>query len=806
VNLPDLRYLLRSLLRSPGYTSAAIATLALGIGANVALFLLVDAVFFRPLPYSHDESLAMLWSFPARNEADARPWPASYADFLDWQQRNSAFEGMAAYNISVAALSDGGEAPEDVAGATVTPNFFTVLEVKPIVGVGFANAQIGDHVVLLGYGLWHRRYHGDNSLIGRTILLSGVPYTVVGIVPREFEQPEPFWNRQAEYWTPLPTNTALLPRDRRSLRVIGRTKTNTSMKQAQAEMSRVGKQLQKEQPQFDGGLTIQVISLRKQLLGDLRRPLLLLLGGAGILLLIACVNATNLQLARAIAREREILTRNALGAPVHRIILLILGESSLLAVFAAAAGCLLAVVIDNLVTSLGTQFAVFSHATMTPRAALFAFGTVAITGLLTSVVPVSRVMTLQLRGLMNFNSHDRQSGPVWHRLRGALVAIQLALVLPLLIVASLLGRGFYRLVSVDPGFNADHLLTFRLSLPPAHYPEPAQTQRFFSELREQLQSIPGVHSVALSSGLPLTALNTRQSRTFVGERSSTRLQTGSAYYRIADEHYFATMGIPLVAGRGFIASDGLNGPYVTVVNESFAKTYWKGTNPIGRSIQIGDLAANGGWVTIVGVVGDVHYDDLAEAPTPEFYIPFTEDPWRLMAMVLRTDASAAALVPLVRATVQRQDPLLPLSEIQTMSDVIRNSTRRSRFALLIVSISSTLALLLGLAGVSALVSYIVADRTREFGIRIALGAQPTDILNLVLGYAAKLVVVGLAIGIVITVLLVPIFSHFVYGMRATDVTSVVVASLLLLFSVLVACYFPGRRATHIQPALSLRRE
>jgi putative ABC transport system permease protein len=764
----------------------------------------MDAALFRPLPYGEDKNLVMLWTPPKIEGVEKKHAVVSYPDFLDWQKRSTSFTAMAAYNITAADLTNI-DIPENVAGAAVSSNFFSVLGVSPQLGNGFENTGQDPNRIVLSAGLWQRHFGGSKSVLGEKIFLSGRPYTIVGVLPASFEQPEPFWDRQAEFWIPLPPSFNQFSRRDRLLRVTARLKPGVSISLAQAEMVSIAEQMEKEFPQTNRGLTVQLISLREQMFGEYYRPLLLMFAGALAVLLIACANVTNLQLARMISRSQEMLVRSALGAGRLRLTLWAYGEALLLALAGAAGGMLLAFLIVQALLATGkNNLAILSHANMNVRVLLFIFGLVLIVALLTAIIPTFRMLAHKPGTVLNLNSRSYQSGNAWRQLRALLVSAQLSLVLPLLIVSLLLSRSFLKLAHVDPGFKPEQALTFRLSLAASRYPDPNQVRSFFSNLSHTLQAVPGVQSVGIVSGLPLTVLNTQQSRGFTLDVDNAPGNSRNAYYRVADQNYLQAMNIRLLSGRNFNEADGLQGQYVAMVNETFVRDYWPGQNPLGKRIRIDGMSANDGWVTVVGTVGDVHYNGLAEVPSAEFYVPFNQDSWRSMAVVVRTNVAPSSILANVKAAVAKQDPLLPLSYVQNLQEIISNATSKIRLSVLVITISAGLAFLLALVGVSGVVAYLVTERRHEFGIRLALGAQVRDILMLVLSYGLKLAVLGCLVGITVGISISHLFSHLIYGIKVLDFISFFVASLLLLCAVLAACYIPARKAVAIQPASSLR--
>jgi putative ABC transport system permease protein len=800
----DLRYISRSLMRNPGYTAVVVIMLAFGIGANAALFLLVNAAFFRPLPYGHAKNLVLAWSPRTDANAKSQSLVVSYPDFIDWQNRNSSFEGLAAYNVAIGDLA-AGDVPITVGGAMVSRNFFSVLDIHPLLGTEFSQAGNDEATIILGYELWQRQFGGKPSIIGEKILLSEHPYVVIGILPRSFIEPEPFWEGNAQFWILIPGNSDQSRNDRR-FRVVGRLHPGVSMAAAQSEMRRIGGQLADEFPKTNRGRTVQLVSLRDQMFGEFYRPLLLLFLGSVAVLLIACTNVTHLQLARVISRSSEMRIRSVLGAGRFRLSFWVFGESLLLALLGAAGGVLLALLLMKSAFAIGKkQLELVDNARFDMRILLFILGVALAVTAFTSYMPVLRVLRYKLGTASGFNAPSENGGRGWHRFRTVLAVTQLSLLLPLLIGSALFSRSFYKLSHVDPGFRSEQLLTFRLFLAPNVYTDPLQVRAFLDRLAERLQPMAGVESVAFASALPLTSQNTQYWRS-VARESESPAQGKNAYYRVVSPNFFQVMGIPMVAGRTFLPAGNLQGENTVIVNAKFAQDYWPGQDPLGERIYVSGLQANGGLVSVVGVVGNVHDDSLAAPFVPTVYVSFTAEPWRSTAVIIQTGLLPNSLLPVIRSIIRELNPRLPMTAIRPMQDAVHTATSQSRFALLVVTVSAVLAFVLALLGVIGVVTYLVTSRQREFGIRIALGAQPKSIIKLVFSYALRLAVLGSLAGLGLAMLLNQLFRHLIYGITTSDFLSYCSATLILVCAVLASCYIPARKLLDIHPASSLRAQ
>jgi len=800
----DFWYMIRSLASSRTYALTIIITLALGIGANIAVFLIGDTIFFRPLSYKNDQQLVMLWSPHKGGAAQPQDLVDSYPDFLDWQRRSKTLAGMAAFNIATADFTDGQGEPENVPGAVVTSNFFDVLGVKPIVGSGLETTENGvarEQSLVLSYSLWQRRFGGNKRIIGAKVHVSGGLYTVVGVMPETFRHPEPFWEGKAEFWVGMPPAIAKLPRDSRFLRVVGRMKHGATIDAVQAELSSIARQLAGEFPASNTDRSIQVVSIRKQLLGDLYLPVKFLVLAAILLLLIACANVANLQLARTINRSRQLLLRIALGASRYSLILWICGESLLLSLGAGALGLLIALAARQVMILAGPkQLTIVDVNGLDLATITFAATLVFCISIATAVIPVIHMLALNPSAALN--TVVGQHGPSqWQRVRGYLVASQIAFVVPLTIIAFSLARGFYHLSHIDPGFVARDLITFRYSLPQKRYPDAIRNRQFASDLETRVGSIQGVRSIALISGLPLTTLNTLFLHAFsvVGQDIHS-----SAYYRVITPGYFRVMGIPKIAGRDFDESDGLSSR-VAIVNQAFADNYLEG-RAIGKFLMIQgstDLAEK---VTVIGVVRDLHYNGLMIQPGPEMYIPYTQDPMSDMAVVVQTKLSQSSVVPALRRSVYQIDPLLPITDIRSMDEILADNARNLRFATMVMSICSGLSLVLGLVGVGGMVSYIVAARRRDLGVRLALGAQVSDLIGYIVRSTMRFCIAGALLGSMLAFGADHFAGRLIYGLRDLDLLSITAALAVVVLTSLIAAYLPSRSVMEIEPLSSLRAE
>jgi putative ABC transport system permease protein len=798
----DLRYGLRMLLKNPGFTTIAVLTLALGIGANTAIFSVVNVVLLRPLPYAEPERLVWLWD----TQPQLPTAPASLPDFLDWKEQNRSFEQLAAFQSGNMFL-DTGDGTRDTQVGLVTPETFALFRANPILGRAFTAEETlpgRSRVVVLGHAMWQSRFGADPNALGRTVELSGAAYKVIGVMPAGFSFPN-----QSELWRPLPIDPAKLDRGPHYLRVIGRLKPGVTPAQAQAEMTAIAARLAQQYPEKIAGHGVKLEPLRDVILGDIGPALFILLGAVGFVLLIACANVANLLLSRAGARQKEIAVRTALGASRPRLVRQLLTESVMLAVGGGGAGLLIA--------ELGVRWLVsFGHDTIPrvneiavdPRMAGFTLLISAATGALFGLAPALQASRPIFADALK-ESGRASAGVQRNRLRSALVISEVALSLVLLIGAGLMIRSFAKLSQVNPGFNPARALTIGVTLLRSKYPDDERVASSYAQILERAAATPGVVSVGAISELPIAGGNTSDYFTIEGRPPVAKEAQPLTEYRVVTPRYFEAMGIPLLAGRDFAETDTKRAPNVAVINEIFAQRHFPGENPLGQRIRLQGQERDP--LLIVGVVGNVRHFSLGEPPTPEAYVPFLQDPLsktyqRSMTIVARTKADTGAVAGPLRAALTAQDKSLPVYALKPMTEYLRDSLSRHRFNLILLSVFGLGALALAAVGVYGVISCGVAQRTHEIGIRLALGAGRRDVLMLILTQGLKLVLLGVVIGLGAAFALSRWMEILLFGVRPTDpLTFAGIAAVLLLVS-LVACWIPARRATRVDPLVSLRSE
>lgn len=797
----DLRYSLRTLLHRPTFLAIVIATLALGIGASTTIFSAVNGIWFRALPFRDADRLVFIWSGEHDQTSQATSAAVvSFPDFLDWKRENRSLADLAAFNIASGQLT-GSAAPEEVWGAAVSPNFFTVLGAKPILGRTFpAGLDPTERVVLLSYRLWQRRFGGQRSILGSRVLLSGQPYTVLGVLSPEFRHPEPFWQREADFWRPLRFDPQRMTRDSRFLRVVGRLRSGIPLRQARNEMAEMGRRLAAQFPTGQPARSVLVVPLREQLYGDLRLPLLILLTTSAAVLLIACANVANLQLARALSQQKEIALRVAIGARPLQIIRRSLLESLILAAAAGLLGLLLVLWGTRMLVALTPpELPGLRSAAIDSRVLLFGAALVLLTAVLTGALPLVRVFRPELTEVLKSTGRTAAGQSVgWTR--NCLAVAEIALALPLLIGAGLLAKSAFELSRVEPGFRTERLLTFRLTLPSRRYPDSQQQNAFFSETTREIAALPGVRSVGLVSSLPLSGLND-QVRSFT--RYSRPAEEISAHYRVVGADYFQAMGIPLLEGRAFAAVPGVGKTTEAVVSRTLARRAWPGESALGKQIRLDPTDA---WLSVVGVVGDIRDGVLSAEPDPFLYLPYSQDSSANMAVVVHSTLPPEDLVRPVQQKIRSRDPELPLADVQTMDQVLLTSNSPSRFHTISISVLAALALVLALIGVFGVINYMVGERTREFGIRVALGARRLDVMTLVLRRAGGLVAGGLILGILLALALTRVLEFLLYRTGATNPAVFFLGALLVLGASLLAAYLPAERASRVDPNTTLRQE
>jgi putative ABC transport system permease protein len=780
------------LLKKPGFTTVVLITLALGIGANTAIFSVVNGVLIQPLPFKKPDRLVAVREINPKFSNE--PIGASFPNFKDWEEQNQVFEHIAAYSGQVLTLI-GEDEPLRVSAQNVSSAFFAMLGAEPILGRAFLpeEEKTGQRkVVVLSHGFWQRRFGGDPAVLDRTLTLDGSAYTVVGVMPAGFR-----FLRDADLWTPLNVPATLQQiRGARFLQVVARLKPGMSLEQARAGMGTLAQQLESEYSQSNSGWGVSLVTLQDKLVGNVKLGLLVLLGAVGFVLLIACANVANLLLTRGTTRQKEIAIRVALGAGRRRVIQQLLTESTLLALLGGGLGLLLALWgIDALRALSPSNLPRIEEIRIDRSVLAFALTVSLLTGLLFGLAPARQATRVDLQEALKEGGGS--SAGRRKLLRGLLVVSEIALSLILLVGAGLLGRSLLALLSVDPGFRTENLMTMELSLPQYKYRQEQQQTEFFQQLLERAESLPGVRAVALTTILPLSGNESKNSFTIEGRDSDgknwARLQTISP-------DYFRTMSIPLLNGRPFSTHDAKAGaPDVVIINEIMAQRFWPDQDPVGKRILFGDSGS-----TIVGVVGNIRHTGLGAEHEPEMYLPVESS--RTMVLVARADSEAIALAAPLRALVHSIDKDQPVENVRTMEEVVSRSVAQPRFLAILLSVFATLALALAAVGVYGVMAFSVAQRTREMGIRMALGAQPRDILRLVLGQGMVLAIIGVAAGLLGSFAITRLMSSLLYRVSATDPITFIVISLLLTGVALGASFMPARRALKVDPMVALRHE
>ncbi len=809
--LHDLRYALRSLIKSRGVTSLAVLALALGIGANTAIFSVVNTVLLRPLPYRDPDRLVTV--------LQAHDNPVSPADFLDVRERAQSFERVAAAELWGASLT-GRDAPEQIVGMHMSEDMFPLLGVAPIHGRTLDAADFGpgkDHVIVLSYGLWQRSFGGAPGVVGQKILLDNESYAVVGIMPPRFYF-APFWVTQAEMWVPMDLSSRLHLRDSQSLRVFARLKGGVALAHAQAEVEQIAHALEVAYPDSNTGRRLIVDSLTEQAVGNVRPALEVLLGAVGMVLLIACANVANLALARATARQKEIAVRLALGAQRMRIARQFLTESIVLSLTGGALGLILAAWGTRALQAMIRPDAGGLHSRL-PRwdqigldTPVLAFSVVLAlaTGVLFGIVPALTAWRGDVNDALKEGGRGSSAGGSGTRFRKTLAAAEIAIALVLLIGAGLLMRSFLRLRAIDPGFDPHNLLTMTVSV--AGRPEyvGASREALYRNLVERVEAVPGVRQASVTNHLPLAGDIWGQAIAIEGRPLASPGHELNSIYRDARPNYFSTIRAHFLKGRDFDDRDTTDAPPVVIINETLAKREFPNEDPVGKRLTLGDPLKNPRWRTIIGVIKDVK-QRWARKPDDEIYLAFVQDPtfyvqFSSMTLVVRTDIDASTLTRAVKSAVWSVDRNLPLSEVQTLEHAIGNATWDSRFSLLLVGIFSALALILAMIGIYGVMAYEVAQRTHEIGIRMALGAARGGILRMIARQSLPVALAGIAIGLTAAAGLVRLMRAMLYQVDVLDPATFAAVGLIVFIVAAAAAVIPARSAMNVDPMIALRRE
>ena len=802
----DLRFGLRMLRKHPGFTAIAVLSVALGIGVNTAIFSLVEAVLLRPLPFPQPDRLVMIWEDgSSKGSFRGNPAPGNYAD---WRTQNQVFEDVAAFSGGSVNLTGDGE-PEKINAQFVTANFFSLLRSHPALGRAFLETEGRPEAgksVLLSYDLWQRRFVGDPNLIGKEILLNDQEFIIVGVMPAGFQ----LLAKEVGLWIPATfSQSDLTDRGSHYLTVIARLKDGVTLQQAQADIETITRRIARDFPKLAGGLWAYVLPLHEQLAGDTRLTLLVLLAAVGCVLLIACANIANLLLARAAARHKEIAVRAALGAGRLRIVRQLLTESVLLAGLGGAIGLLFAswsfAFLKQLIpasmalsTNLGINPQVFGYTLLLSLLAGLGFG----------LAPALHAAKLDLNEALKQSGGRTGLGIGHRRLRGALVVIEVALSLVLLVGAGLLIQTFVRLRQLDLGFRPENVLTVAINLPRAKYGELPQRTAFCQQVLERIKALPGVTAAACTTAAPLTWKG--GSSGISAEGGQTPATGNTVLHRQISPDYFQTLGIPLRQGRRFNARDGPESLSVAIINETMARQFWLNeSNVLGKRFKLGFLDSPNPWLTIVGIAGDVKQMGLEEPVKAEMYFPYQQISYFSFApnnLVIRTAGNPLSVAPAVREAVWAVDRDQPVSNIKTMEEVLASEVSQRRLGMSLLAAFAALALLLASLGIYGVLSYAVTQRTPEIGMRMALGARQRDVLRIVLSDGMRLALLGVGIGLAASLALTRVMANLLFGVSPTDPLTLVAISLLLIFVSFIACYFPARRATKVDPLEALRYE
>ena len=799
----DVRSGVRALVHSPVFTAVTVLSLALGIGANTAIFSVVNGLLLRPLPYPEPEQLVDVWHTPPQQSFPGlKKFSVSPGNYLDWKAQSTAFEEMAVYSDLGMSLSTSND-PLSLIGAAVSSDFFSVLRSNATVGRTFTpeEEQAGrDQVVVIGHGLWQRAFGANPNMIGQTLTLNSRSFTVVGIMPAGFEFPQ-----EAELWVPLAWDEK--ERQTRSIHdyiVIARLKQNVSLKQAQAEMNTISSRLEQQYPEENKGWGAVVIPLREDLVGDVRLALLVLFGAVGFVLLIACANVANLMLARGANRQKEIAVRIALGAGRARLIRQLLTESVLLAVIGGLLGLLLAVWGSKTLVRMGSltnlgDIGIDSWALGFTLLVSFA------AGIIVGIVPALQFTRTSISETLKQGAGRTGASPIKQHTRKALVISEVALSLVLLIGAGLMIRSFWKLQNVDPGFDTRNGLTMSVVLNWIRYSEPHQRLAFFDRAIEQIRTVPGVVSVGATTRIPLAGGGSTQPFTIDGRPAPTISEQPMAQTRYISPDYFQTIGIPLRQGRFFSDYDRDNSVPVIIISEAMARRFWPGESPIGKRLTP-SFHREQGAREIVGVVGDVKTTGLEVDASAMMYLPFKQFPLPFMSFVVRTASNPEGLVQPVSRAIYSIDKEQALTDVETMDQVLTKSLSGRRFNMTLLLTFAGVALVLAAVGVYGVMNYTVTLRKREMGIRMALGAERSDVLRLVLRQGLTLTLIGAGVGLISAYALTRLMASLLYGVTATDYVTFVSVSGVLIAVGLVASYVPARRATKVNPMIALRSE
>ena len=812
--IQDLRYGIRTLRTQPAFALIAVLTLAVGIGANSAVFSLINSLLLSPLPYPDAERLVMVWE---KKEGWSTP-PVMYAsppNFHDWRANNQVFDELAAYRPQGFNLAGDGNDPERVQGARVSANLLAMLKVNPARGRAFRpedDLPNSPGVALISHALWQSRFGSSPDILEKNLNLDGRLYTVIGVMPPQFDFPPSFTiegfssSTRADLWVPYQLDYAAGQRRAHFMFTVGRLKDGVSTAQAQADLQAIAASLAERYPDSNSGWGVAMIPLHQQVFGDLTAPLLLLLGTVALVLLIACANIANLLLARATTRQREISIRAALGASRLRLLRQLFVESLILSLLGGAGGLVLAAWGSGLIVALAPQ-TIYRLDAVGVDAAVVAFtsGVSLLTALIFGVVPALQHSQVRLVDALKEGSATASAGGRKQGVRNAFVVAEIALSVCLLIGAGLLVKSFNQLQNVPLGFQSDHLTALTINLPRSKYAENEPRIRFFDELRQSLKNSPGIEAVTFSDSLPLSSNRQGTSFQIEGEPAPPPGQEHNANISAVAPHHFAAMGIPLLQGREFNEQDRAGSTQVVIVSETLAKQFFGGDSPVGKRLSHGfrDQVVN----EIVGVVADERFTALQDEFRPNIYLPYAQVPLALpITLLVRSPQETTAVVAAVRAAVTELDATLPVYDAKGMDQVLSAAVSQPRFMTTLLLVFAGVALVLAAIGIYGVMSYVVAQSTRDIGIRLAIGAQSADIFKLVVGRGLRLTAAGLAIGVGASIALTRLISSLLFNVSPTDPLTFAAVSLLIGFVALLACFLPARRAAGVDPIVALKYE
>jgi putative ABC transport system permease protein len=799
--LRDSRFAVRMLLGTPGFSLVALLTFALGIGVNAAVFTVYNGVLLRPLPYPDADRITMVWMDNRREriKEDITSWP----NYMDWRSQNSSFAHLAGFTAASFNLTGAGD-PERLRGAQATANFFDVIGVKPVLGQVFTEKEEtpgNDGVIVLSYGLWQRRFGGASDVVGKTMTLNGRAFQIIGVMPAGLDVPE-----KTELWKPLaPDANTRSARNAFWLPVIGRLKPGISVEQAQTEMNGIGTRIEQTYPE-QKGFGVYVVSLHRQIVGDIERPLTVLLGAVGFVLLIACANLGNLMLGRSAARRKELAIRTALGAGRWRLVRQMVTETCVLAFAGSLLGLLLAYWTTDLFIGIGGGTIPRPDVVrIDGRVIAFALAMAALAAILAGVVPAVQTSGGSLADPLKEGGRDSGTGGS-RRTRDVLIAVEVALAFMLLAGAGLLARTLWTMQQVDRGFRTDHIASMAISLPPALFATADDVRTFQARLLERTRTLPGVEAAAFGTQVLQPLITNSGVFSVEGQPYPPPEQRIEYPTEVVSPGFFETVGIRLAEGRFFTAQDTPQAPLVIVVNETLAKQTWPGQSPLGRKMKPGPPDGQGPWFNVVGVIKDARRADLRRQIRPEIYFCSLQGARRTMTLYVRTSGDPMAIVPAIRSEVRAIHPQVPLFAVSTLDTQMSESLAQPRFSAVLLGGFALLALVLASIGIYGVTSYAVSQRRREMGVRMALGAKAVEVLSLILRQHLVPALIGVAIGIAGALAVSRFLESLVYGVGTTDALTFVTVGLVLLAVAALAAYIPARRATRVDPLIALRAE